>query len=124
MHFWNTSTGARVNSIDTGSQVTSLIWSREYKEILSTHGFPGNQVSLWSYPSLAKICDLEGHDMRILGSAISPDGQTVLTGAADEDLKFWNAWEFKKGGKREAAVRRGAGGADELVEGMKKVYIR
>jgi cell division cycle protein 20 (cofactor of APC complex) len=40
MHFWNSGTGARVNSIDTGSQVTSLIWSREYKEILSTHGFP------------------------------------------------------------------------------------
>jgi cell division cycle protein 20 (cofactor of APC complex) len=80
MHFWNTSTGARVNSIDTGSQVTSLIWSREYKEILSTHGFPGNQLNLWSYPSLAKISDLEGHDMRVLYSAFSPDGQTVVTG--------------------------------------------
>lgn len=27
IHFWNSNTGARVNSIDTGSQVTSLKWS-------------------------------------------------------------------------------------------------
>lgn len=27
IHFWNSTTGARVNSIDTGSQVTSLKWS-------------------------------------------------------------------------------------------------
>ena len=31
IHFWNTTSGARVNSIDTGSQVTSLRWSLGYK---------------------------------------------------------------------------------------------
>lgn len=29
IHFWNSTTGARVNSIDTGSQVTSLKWSKK-----------------------------------------------------------------------------------------------
>ena len=42
IHFWNTTTGARVNSIDTGSQVTSLRWSPHYREIVSTSGFPDN----------------------------------------------------------------------------------
>lgn len=36
IHFWNTTSGSRVNSIDTGSQVTSLAWSKQYKEIVST----------------------------------------------------------------------------------------
>lgn len=30
IHFWNSTTGARINSIDTGSQVTSLKWSKKY----------------------------------------------------------------------------------------------
>lgn len=57
--------------------------------------------------------------MRVLYSALSPDGQTVVTGAADENLKFWTAFEHKKK-KRDVAADVG----DELVEGMKKVQIR
>jgi cell division cycle protein 20 (cofactor of APC complex) len=37
--FWNTHTGALLNSIDTGSQVCALQWNRHEKEILSSHGF-------------------------------------------------------------------------------------
>ncbi len=37
--FWNTHTGAMLNSIDTGSQVCALQWSRHEREILSSHGF-------------------------------------------------------------------------------------
>ena len=45
-------------------------------------------MTLWSYPSLTKVQELQGaHDERILGSAVSPDGCTVVTGAADENLK-------------------------------------
>ena len=101
--FWNTHTGALLNSIDTGSQVSAqpcsaisdmrdacfwslhilwrqpvgrslkihglctekvhgaaqvcaLQWSRHEKEILSSHGFSQNQLCLWKYPSMAKVC--------------------------------------------------------------------
>ena len=37
--FWNTHTGALLNSIDTGSQVCALQWNRHEREILSSHGF-------------------------------------------------------------------------------------
>ncbi|KAH3903378.1 ubiquitin-protein transferase activating protein CDC20 SCDLUD_001010 [Saccharomycodes ludwigii] len=30
VHFWNTTTGARVNTIDTGSQVSSIQWGQSY----------------------------------------------------------------------------------------------
>ncbi|CAG8627681.1 11247_t:CDS:2, partial [Paraglomus brasilianum] len=89
IHFWNTTQVARIRSIDTGSQVTSIIWSREYKEVLSTHGFPDNHITIWSYPDLKKIVDIRAHETRVLHSAISPDGQMVATAASDENLKFW-----------------------------------
>lgn len=90
--FWNTQTGALLNNIDTGSQVCSLQWNPFEKEILSSHGFAKNQLCLWKYPSLAKIKELEGHTSRVLHTAISPEGGTVVSAAADETLRFWDVF--------------------------------
>ncbi|TPX31911.1 hypothetical protein SmJEL517_g04853 [Synchytrium microbalum] len=111
IHFWNSSTAARLSSVDTGSQVTSIRWSLEYKEFVSSHGFPHNQISVWAYPSLGKIVDLPGHDTRVLHTALSPDGQTLATGAADENLKFWKVFESKKS----LGVAAGTGAPGGLV---------
>ena len=109
IHFWNTTTGARVNSIDTGSQVTSLRWSKEYKELASSSGFPDNSISLWSYPSLVKNQEIPAHESRVLHSCLSPDGQMLATAAADESLKFWKLFEKKSGSSTSSAT--GAAGA-------------
>jgi cell division cycle protein 20 (cofactor of APC complex) len=95
IHFWNSTTGARVNSIDTGSQVNALQWSRDYREIISCHGAPDNQLTIWSYPSLVKNAEIPAHEARILHACLSPDGQTVATAASDENLKFWKIFEKK-----------------------------
>jgi len=79
IHFWNTTTGARVNSIDTGSQVTSLRWSPHYREIVSTSGFPDNSISIWSYPTLVRNVEIPAHETRVLHSCLSPDGQMLAT---------------------------------------------
>lgn len=106
IHFWSSTTGARVSSLPTSSQVTSLVWSPHTKEILSTHGYPDNHWTLWSYPSLSKVHEVTGaHDKRILGSGVSPDGCTVVTGAADESLKFWKIWEAKATPKQKMMER-------------------
>ena len=88
--FWNTRTGSLLNSIDTGSQVCALQWNPHEKEILSSHGFSRFQLSLWKYPTMAKIKDLEGHTSRVLHLATSSDGCTVVSAAADETLRFWD----------------------------------
>jgi cell division cycle protein 20 (cofactor of APC complex) len=90
--FWNSQTGALLNSIDTGSQVCSLVWNPFEKEILSSHGFARNQLSIWKYPTMAKVKELEGHTARVLHMACSPDGETVVSAAADETLRFWNVF--------------------------------
>jgi cell division cycle protein 20 (cofactor of APC complex) len=116
IHFWNTTTGGKVNSINTGSQVTSIQWSVEYKEFISSHGFPNNELSVWSYPSLQKIADLPGHDARILNTCISPDGQIIASSSSDENLKFWKVFESRK--KKVASVD------DELSLQVGKMTIR
>eukprot|EP00934_Nitzschia_sp_Nitz4_P001525 Nitzschia sp. Nitz4//scaffold16_size188269//14552//16093//NITZ4_001767-RA/size188269-processed-gene-0.38-mRNA-1//-1//CDS//3329538443//1525//frame0 len=90
--FWNSQTGALLNSIDTGSQVCSLQWNPYEKEIMSGHGFARNEISLWKYPSMAKIKELEGHTSRVLHLACSPDGSTVVSAAGDETLRFWEVF--------------------------------
>lgn len=79
IHFWNSTSGARVNSIDTGSQVTSLHWSTHYREIISSSGFPDNSLSIWSYPTLVRTVEIPAHESRVLHSCLSPDGQMLAT---------------------------------------------
>ena len=64
--FWNTHTGACLNSVDTGSQVCSLLWNKNERELLSSHGFTHNQLTLWKYPSMVKMAELTGHTSRVL----------------------------------------------------------
>ncbi|KAI3935725.1 hypothetical protein MKX01_032909 [Papaver californicum] len=90
--FWNTHTGACLNSVDTGSQVCSLLWNKNERELLSSHGFTQNQLTLWKYPSMVKIAELTGHTSRVLYTAQSPDGCTVASAAGDETLRFWNVF--------------------------------
>jgi cell division cycle protein 20 (cofactor of APC complex) len=78
--------------------VTSLVFNPHGKELLSSHGFPDNQLSIWSYPSLGKIVEIpQAHETRVLHSALSPDGCTVATASSDENLKFWKVFERRKG---------------------------
>jgi cell division cycle 20, cofactor of APC complex len=88
--FWNSSSGAMLNSIDTGSQVCSIVWSKHQRELCSSHGYSENQLILWKYPSMTKIKELTGHTARVLNMEMSPDGGSVVSAAADETLRFWN----------------------------------
>ncbi|XP_010540408.1 PREDICTED: cell division cycle 20.1, cofactor of APC complex-like [Tarenaya hassleriana] len=90
--FWNTHTGACLNSVDTGSQVCALLWNKNERELLSSHGFTQNQLTLWKYPSMVKMAELTGHTSRVLYMAQSPDGCTVASAAGDETLRFWNVF--------------------------------
>ncbi|KAJ8633137.1 hypothetical protein MRB53_026473 [Persea americana] len=92
--FWNINTGACLNSIDTGSQVSSLLWRKNKRELLSSHATVQIQLILWKYPSMDKIAQLNGNVSRVLFTAQfhSPNGCTVAS-AGDETLMFWNVFE-------------------------------
>lgn len=90
---WNTLTGSMLHDVNTGSQVCNLVWLKNSNEIVSTHGYSRNQIIVWKYPSMQQIAQLTGHTYRVLYLSLSPDGETIVTGAGDETLRFWNVFE-------------------------------
>lgn len=93
INFWNTATGNRVNTIDTLAQISSLNWGYAKGtgyEVVATAGNPTNLIALYNYPTLQKTGEISlAHDARIINGCLSPDGATLATVAADENLKFW-----------------------------------
>lgn len=96
IRFWNTQSLTALPYVDTGSQVCNLMWSKNANEVVSTHGYSLNQIIVWKYPSMTKLATLTGHTFRVLYLAMSPDGQTIVTGAGDETLRFWNTFPGTK----------------------------
>ena len=118
IHVWNSNTGGRIHSFQSPSQITSLHFAPNKKEILSTHGYPDNAIMIHSYPSFTKVGEIkEAHDARVLFSCIGPSGDLVLTGAGDENLKFWRIWDAAKSSKHKSKSTGlgGIGGRDGFM---------
>ena len=97
IRFWNTNSFEQISKIDTGSQVCNLVFSKTSNELVSTHGYSLNQINIWKLPNMEKIATLNGHSFRVLYLGLSPDGTSIVTGAGDKKLKFWNVFPpFKK----------------------------
>jgi cell division cycle 20-like protein 1 (cofactor of APC complex) len=103
IRFWNTLSGASLNKIDTGSQVCNLSWSQNCNELVSTHGYSLNQIVIWRYPSMSKVTTLTGHTYRVLYLSMSPDGSTIVTGAGDETLRFWQVFPGPRADGKESS---------------------
>jgi len=106
---WNSETGHCTQSVDTGSQVCSLLFNPNDKEILSSHGFSNCELALWKFPNMAKIKDFNGHTNRVLHTTVSPDGSTVCSAAADESLRFWEIFGQPAAKKKEVTTRSAGG---------------
>ncbi|PAA87966.1 hypothetical protein BOX15_Mlig026154g1 [Macrostomum lignano] len=99
IRFWNTLTSQPLSCIDTGSQVCNIAWSKHSNELVTTHGYSQNQILLWKYPALTQIGKLTGHSCRVLYLSVSPDGESIVTGAGDETLRFWHVFSKAKQAK-------------------------
>lgn len=57
----------------------------------------------------------DAHDSRVLFSAVGPAGDVVVTGAGDENLKFWRIWDVEK---EPAGTKKKKGAVAEEARGM------
>jgi cell division cycle 20-like protein 1 (cofactor of APC complex) len=86
---WNTNTMTLVDSIDAGSQVCNIAFSKISKEMVSTHGYSDNLILLWDCEKMDVKATLKGHKDRVIYLSLGPDGRRIVTGAGDETLRFW-----------------------------------
>ncbi|KAM4808340.1 cell division cycle protein 20 homolog B [Rhinophrynus dorsalis] len=89
IRIWDTSTGKNIHSVNTHSQICSLLWLPESKELVTGHGSHKNQMTIWQYPSLSKRTDLYGHKGRVLHLALSPDQKMIFSAAANGTANIW-----------------------------------
>ena len=84
-----------ISTMDTTNQVCFIHWSFiEPSEIISTHGYSGNDIKLWRQISgnLKMIKSWKGHSERILHATINPNNGTLITASPDELIKFWKIY--------------------------------
>ncbi|KAM9322331.1 cell division cycle protein 20 homolog isoform 2-T2 [Pholidichthys leucotaenia] len=91
---WNVNSGSCISSLDTQSQISSLVFAPNYKELVSGHGYAHNNVVIWKYPSLTKVSELNGPEDRVLSMILSPDSSTIATLAGDETVRLWKSFEL------------------------------
>jgi len=48
---------------------------------------------------MEKLATLTGHTFRVLYLAMNPDGSSIVTGAGDETLRFWNIFPKARSSK-------------------------
>jgi WD40 repeat protein len=101
---WDVKSSTQLSSLKTCSQVCSLLSSASSDQLLTTHGFPHNHIILWKFPEMKKISRFDGHSSRVLFVSLAPDGETVVTGAADEKLKFWKVFRRRMDNRKESQL--------------------
>ena len=85
----NCDTNKIIKNVETGSQVCSLLWNKKERELISSHGYNKNQITIWNYQKMKKECELKGHMSRVLYLTMSPDENFICSGSGDETLRFW-----------------------------------
>ena len=83
-------------NMTTPLQVSAIAWNREYREMISAHGNPKHQMTVWKFPSMLRIGELVGHQGRVLHMCLSPKKTTVASASADETLRIWKCFAHSK----------------------------
>ncbi|CAH8574729.1 unnamed protein product [Dicrocoelium dendriticum] len=99
LRFWNASTGKCAKSVDVVAQISGIIWNSDYREIVTSHGTPKNQLVIWRYPDITTVAELMEHQGRVLCIASSPNGEMVASCASDETLRIWQCFEVDHSNK-------------------------
>ncbi|XP_060617473.2 cell division cycle protein 20 homolog B [Anolis sagrei] len=89
LRLWNISSMKTLGTVNSKSQICSLVWLPNTKEIVTGQGHPQNKVNIWRYPVLSNSAELHDHKGRVLHMALSPEGNRIFTAAADEIAYVW-----------------------------------
>lgn len=104
IRLWNCNTAEQTMCLETNSQVCNLRFSSNTHELVTSHGYSENLIKLWKYPCMMPFGELRGHNSRVLYMDLSPDKETVVTGAGDETLRFWKLFPAVEEGEYQSST--------------------
>lgn len=89
---WDLQTKERLSFLDEHSdQVSSLAISPDESKLFCGVNYPGTGISVWNLETGKKVKTLPGHSNHAVQAlAISPDGETIISGANDGNVKALN----------------------------------
>ncbi|VDM34383.1 unnamed protein product [Hydatigera taeniaeformis] len=58
LRFWNVYSGACLRAVDVQSQVSGIVWSEEFRELITGHG--SGSLCIWKYPNIQKVKEFTG----------------------------------------------------------------
>ncbi|XP_012943460.1 cell division cycle 20.2, cofactor of APC complex [Aplysia californica] len=95
---WHMGRGQAEVEINTETQICDIVWSEQYRELVSSHGYPNNDLRLWSVRpgALQLMTSLRHHKGRPLHLAMSPDRSRVAAAATDETLSLWTLFPNRR----------------------------
>ncbi|KAI6094768.1 WD40-repeat-containing domain protein [Pisolithus sp. B1] len=98
---------------DRTAAVKALAWDPHVSGVLvSGGGTPDKHIRFWNTyngrilnqldtgSQVRDTCRISCPGTHVLYLAMSPEGETIVTGAGDETLRFWNAFPQKENGER------------------------
>jgi WD40 repeat protein len=139
IHFFHTTSGACLATIDCAAQITSLIWSTKRREICATFGFaqPDHpfRIAVFSWPTCEQIVAIPWYDesralyaisypggpntgnsreeARAWGSRTKEEG-CIVVAASDAAIRFHEVWDESK----KKSVSTGLLGGSEILESL------
>lgn len=98
LSIWKNSISTRcLTQLTLPDDIVSIVWSTTSSELAVAFG---KTIRVYRYSkdlrALTILTDINSHTLSILSLALSADGQTLVSEAEDETLKFWKMFPAKK----------------------------
>jgi meiosis-specific APC/C activator protein AMA1 len=144
IHFYHTSSGACLATINVAAQVTSLIWSTTRREIAATFGYAQPEhpyrIAVFSWPECKQVAAIpwdgehralfaipypggpnESQTSREGGRGLSRTAQEgcIVVASSDESVKFHEVWTASQ--KSTAGGGEGLLGGSDILEGLEGI---
>lgn len=99
LYCWNIDTDELASSVKKfSSSIKTIHFSTLTKQVLTTHGFPGNFIQAHRFSNMTTLATTknDSHYDPVTYAAVNPSGTVVATGSADQCIKIWRFWETPK----------------------------
>ncbi|GAB4276669.1 MAG: hypothetical protein Fur0025_02020 [Oscillatoriaceae cyanobacterium] len=93
IRLWDLDSKQQITALKGNDWIVLSVWSIAFSpdgKILASAHHADSTVKIWNLENGQLLRTLRGHVWAVESVAISPDGQTVVSGSLDSNIKIWN----------------------------------